>query len=84
LEQDLLAEDDERPCHLALQAIAGSDLSLDPGQAQHMLTFDKAAFRKIFLAKAARNLAFQRYDRALAVQAMLRGKAYKRQCPGRV
>jgi hypothetical protein len=49
-----------------------------------MLTFDKTTFRATFLAKAARDLAFQRYDRTLAVQAMLRGKAYKRQRPGRV
>jgi hypothetical protein len=67
-----------------MQAIAGSDLNLDPGQARHRLTIDKAAFRTTFLATAARDMALQRYDRALAVQAMLRGKPYERQNPERL
>jgi hypothetical protein len=43
------------------------------------MVFDKKAFCKEFLSYAARDLALQRYDRLLAVQAILRGTSYEKQ-----
>ncbi len=59
-------------------------MDLYPEQGQYKLAFDKTAFRKTFWAMAARDMALQRYDRALAVQAILRGKLYERKYLERV
>jgi hypothetical protein len=47
-------------------------------QAHDKLALDKKAFRKEFSSFAAREMALQRYDRALTVRAMLRGQHFKR------
>jgi hypothetical protein len=52
-------------------------------QARHKLTFDKKAFRKAYLSKSTLGLALQRYERVLAVQAILRGTSYEGSVPDR-